>query len=202
MLGGDDVFSYADSEFVIEPIKVPEHWPKVYALDINAANASCLWGAWDKEGDTLYIVAEFVVGRSELPLIAEAVRKRGLWMPGLFDHIARNRSKAGGLRLIDALLDLKLDIFTVQADPEAGATEIANRLATKRIKVFSSCTEWLAQYRAYRRDRDGDLVEETDGLMRAMDLLALSGPMMPRPSEEAADASSENWAVGNPITGY
>jgi phage terminase large subunit-like protein len=203
MLGGNDVFDAADSEFVIKPIKVPEHWPRFYALDIDTRNASCLWGARDKESDTLYIIAEFTVGRAELPLMAEAVRKKGSGIPGLFDNLARKRSKAEGQKLIDALLDLHLDIFTVQGDPEAAVTEIASRIRTKRLKVFATCTQWIAQYRAYRRDRDGELKDESDGLMRALDLLALWGSEVDAPSEERAGAEKEDdWAVSDRITGY
>lgn len=194
----------ADESFITAPREVPKHWPRAYALDINGANASCLWGAWDKDGDVLYIIAEFVVGRAELPLIASAISKRKDWIPGLFDHLSRKRAKAEGQRLVEALMDLKLDIFTSTCDPEAAVAEVRNRVSTKRLKVFNTCTEWLAQYRAYRRDKDGDLVEESDGLLRAMDLLALSGSMVAASDPEVADDSAREWADASrdSSTGY
>lgn len=193
----------ADETFITAPREVPKHWPRAYALDINGANASCLWGAWDKDGDVLYIIAEFVVGRAELPLIASAISKRKDWIPGLFDHLSRKRAKAEGQRLVEALMDLRLDIFTISCDPEAAVAEVRNRVTTKRIKVFNTCTEWLAQYRAYRRDKDGDLVEESDGLLRAMDLLAMSGSMIATSDPEVADDAAREWAdASRDVTGY
>ena len=201
---GGTVYATPETEIVIEPIKIPKHWPRVYALDIDGAKASALWCARDAEGDVLYIYAEVVSSRTDLTSVAENVRVRGQWIPGLFDHLARKRTKPEGQRVTEALLDLKLDIFTVGCDPEAAIAEVSRRLSTKRIKVFSTCVEFISQYRAYRRDKDGDLVEESDGLMRALDLLALSGPHIAASNKESEDAAKDEWASESrdSVTGY
>jgi len=160
-------------------------------------------GAWDKDGNTLYVYLECVVARGSLPLLAQAIRERGSWIDGLFDQTARKRSKPEGQKLIDALLDLRLEILTVPCDAEAAVVEITGLISTKRLKVFSTCTEWIAQFRSYRRNKDGDLVEGSDGLMRATDLLALYGPMIDAPSEGTTDARDADWEAGrDPLTGY
>jgi hypothetical protein len=51
------------------------------------------------------------------------------------------------------LLDFRLDICTVSGDPDAGIAGVTAHLATGRLKVFSTCTEWLDQYRTYRRNK-------------------------------------------------
>jgi phage terminase large subunit len=204
VMDGGMVYATPETDIIIPSIRLPSHWAKAYALDIDGANTSCLWGAHDKESDTLYIYAEYTAGRSELALVADAVRNRGSWIPGLFDHLSRKRSKPEGQRITEALLDLKLDIFTVQADPEAAISEVSRRLSTKRIKVFDTCTNWAAQYRAYRRDKDGDLVEESDGLMRCMDLLALYGKETATISGEVAEQAKDEWSLQDRdlVTGY
>jgi hypothetical protein len=89
------------------------------------------------------------------------------------------------------------------ANSEAAVVEITGLISTKRLKVFSTCTEWISQFRSYRRDKDGDLVEESDGLMRAMDLVAVYGPMIDAPSEEKTDARDVDGEAGSdPLTGY
>ncbi len=95
-------------------------------------------------------------------------------------------------------------MFTIQCEPEAAIAEIARRFTTKRLKVFDTCTGWLSQYRAYRRNKDGDLVEESDGLMRCLDLLALSGPMIAASDVEAVADAQDEWAAQSrsEITGY
>lgn len=204
VMDGGTVYAAAEADIIVKPFDLPKHWPRVYALDIDGARASGLWAAYEREGDTLYVYAEVTTGRAELSAIADTIRTRGLWIPGLFDHLGRKRTKAEGLRIVDALLELRLDIFTAPADPEAAIAEIARRLTTKRLKVFSTCTEWLAQYRAYRRNKDGDLVEESDGLMRAMDLLALAGREIAA-SDTAVEAEAmEEWGAQSrdSVTGY
>ena len=184
--------------------KLPKFWPRVWALDVDHARASVLWAAHDRESDTLYVYAELVMPRHELALVADAIKKRASWAPGLFDHLARGRAPQSGQMIIEAMLDLHLDVFAMQVDPDAGAAEVARRLATKRLKVFSTCNEWLSQYRAYRRNKDGDLVEESDGLMRAMDLLALSGPQIAMADVETLRNVDDDWAGQSrcDVTGY
>lgn len=204
MLEGDDVFGHAETDVVIPQFDLPKHWPRVWALDIDGSKASVLWAAVDRESDTLYVYADCITGRIELSLVADAIRNRGSWIPGLFNHLARKRREPEGLRIVDALLDLKLDVFVVAADAEAAISEIGRRFTTKRIKVFDTCRDWIAQYRSYRRNKDGDLVEESDGLMRATDLLALSGVQIAAVSEaqetQARDDSADE--TRNESTGY
>lgn len=204
MLSGADVFD--DAHAIIDPPDRgwPKHWRRIYAIDIAPKGASVLWGAVDPEADALHIIAEFTTARHELSLIGEAIRKRREWIPGLFDHLARKRSKQEGQQLVSDLLDLKLDIFTVQCEPEAAASEVTRRLATKRLKISSLCSECIAQLRSYRRDKDGELSNEADGLMRCMGLLALSGSSIAAPDPETVDDARDEWAEAtrDSTTGY
>ena len=95
-------------------------------------------------------------------------------------------------------------MFTTQVDPDAAIAEITHRLATKRLKVFSTCTQLLAQYRAYRRDKEGEVVEEADGLMRAMYLLVIEAPRFAASDDQAVQESQDEWAdqTRNSLTGY
>ena len=183
---------------------LPKFWPRCWALDIDRAHASVLFSAHDRETDTLYIYSEFIMPRHELALVADAVRAKARWVPGLFDHLARKRSQEEGQRIIDKLLDMHLEIFTVQVDPDAGASEVAHRLSTKRLKVFSNCKQWLAQFRSYRRNKEGDIVEESDGLMRAMDLLAMQAPHYAAHDEQTVQDAQADWAdkTRSEVTGY
>ena len=201
---GGTVYATPETDIVIDDRPLPKHWPRVWALDIDGTKASVLWAAVDREADTLYGYAETVVQRHELTLIADAIRSRGGWIPGVFAHLARGRDKMEGARVIDALLDLKLDVFTTQCTAEAAIPEVTRRLTTKRVKIFDSCSLWRAQYRAYRRNKDGDIVEESDGLMRAMDLLVMEGPAIAGFDEASIQDASEDWSGANrsSVTGY
>lgn len=191
----------------MEPIsdfKLPKYWPRIWALDVDRDNASVLWAAHDRESDTLYAFSELIMPRHELALVADAIKKRAGWVPGLFDHLARDRSQQAGQQIINALLDLHLEVFTTQVDADAANAEIAGRLSTKRLKVFSTCTQWLAQYRAYRRDREGEVVEESDGLMRAMHLLVMEAPRFAASDDQTMQEAEDAWAdqTRSSMTGY
>jgi hypothetical protein len=188
-------------------IKLSRHWPRCWALDVDRTKASVMWCAHDREADTLYLYRELVMPRHELALVADAIKSQNRAfgsMPGLFDHLARKRSQQEGQRIIDALLDLNLDIFTTQVDPDAGAAEVARRLSTKRLKVFDNCSQWLAQYRAYRRDKAGDIVEESDGLMRATDLLVVEAPRFAALDDASVAEAQAGWddRTRSSVTGY
>jgi hypothetical protein len=184
--------------------KIPRYWPRIWALDVDRANASVLWAAHDRESDTLYAYSELVIPRYELTKVADAIRVRSRGYPGLFDHLARDRSQQAGQQIINALLDLHLDVFTVQVDPDAANAEITGRLSTKRLKVFSTCPMWLAQYRSYRRNKEGEVVEESDGLMRAMHLLVIEAPRFAAPDDQTVQEAEDAWAdqTRSSLTGY
>lgn len=184
--------------------KLPKFWPRIWALDVDRTNASVLWCAHDREGDTLHIYSELIMPRYELALVADAIKKRSAGYPGLFDHLARKRTEAEGQRIIHALLDLHLDVFTVRSDPDAAVAEVQRRMSTKRLKTFATCNQFLAQYRSYRRDKAGDIVEESDGLMKALELLALEAPAMAAMSDEAEQDAKDEWAARtrDSVTGY
>lgn len=204
---GGTVYTTPETD-IVEPTRpLPQFWPRVWALDIDGAKASVLWAAHDRESDTLWVYGEHVVQRHELALVADAIRTRNRTfgkMPGLFDHLARGRDRIEGARIIDALLDLHLDVFTVHCPPEAAVPEVTRRLTTKRIKVLDTCPMWLAQYRAYRRNKDGNIVEESDGLMRAMDLLAMEGPGIAGFDDKQVQDAQDEWSAGtrSSVTGY
>jgi PBSX family phage terminase large subunit len=205
---GGTVYSTPETDIVIDPITLPKHWPRCWALDIDGSKASILWAAVDRDSDTQYLYAELIVQRHELVLIADAIKTRNKgWgdMAGLFNHLARGRDKMAGDRIVDALLDLRLNLFVVNCTPESAVPEVTRRLSTKRLKVFNTtCPQWLSQYRAYRRNKDGDIVEESDGLMRAMDLLVMEGPGIAGFDEQSMQEARDEWDAGNrsSVTGY
>ena len=187
--------------------KLPKYWPRVWSIDVDRTNASVLWAAHNREADTLYIYAELVTPRYELALVADAIKQRNRAfgdMPGLFDHLARGRSQQEGQRIIDALLDLRLEIFTSSVDADAGAAEVTRRLSTKRLKVFATCERLRAQMNSYRRNKDGDIVAESDGLIRAMDLLCMEAPRYAALDEQSELDAKQDWAgqTRSSVTGY
>lgn len=195
-----------EHDFTFDPaqMQVLTEWPRVYALDINAGTASVVWGAHDPHSDTVYLYGEYVEDKARLETWAAGIRRRGRNIPGIFDMTARRRTDEQGERIVEQLLDQSLDVYTSEADVESAASEINARIATQQLKVARNLSHWLTQYRAYRRDAKGNIVEEGDGLMRATGLLLVSGLSIAHVDERVAEDALAEWGdqSRNPVTGY
>lgn len=179
---GEAAYVTDERDVLAEPFDIPRHWPRVFALDVDRNRIAAVWGAVDRAANTVWLYGEYTARRADLSMHAAAIKDRckshpdlPAWVPGVFDHRARKRSAEEGNRIVERLLDLNIDLFTVQADTEALVGEVATRLSAKRLRVFSTMPEWLAEYRNYRRDKHGELDDTEDGLMQATGLLCLSG---------------------------
>ena len=53
-------------------------------------------------------------------------------------------------------------------------------MSTGRLKVFKSLTNWLSEYRIYRRDDKGKIVKQNDHAMDATRYLVKSGIQIAR----------------------
>lgn len=203
MFDGGTVFDVPERDVITGAIKLYPHWKRVWALDIERGVVSVIFGSWDEDSDIVYLYAEYNAG-GDIAVQADAVRQVARWIPGVFHPQARSRTKEQGVRLTDRLIDLKLDIFVAEADTEASIQEMQGRLSTARLKVFSSCTGWIHQYRAWRRDKDGKIIDEHDGLMRATGLLLMQGLQIAL-DDEVANEDIDSVSVEqsrDEMTGY
>lgn len=198
------IFDSAEDDFIVAPIDIPRHWRRVFALEVTHNRVACLWGALEQGTDTVYLCSEYVARRQDLAVHAAAIRDRGEWVPGVINPLARGRTKEQGDRIIERLLAMKLDVFEADTDQDAAIEELQTRLAAKRLKVFNTLPEWLREYRNYRRDKDGDVVEENDALMVAAGLLCLAGLHIATTDIALEAEATADWAdrSRSNVTGY
>jgi hypothetical protein len=205
--GGPLVYAQAEEQFVCEPMRIPSIWQRVYAIDFDHAWFAAVWGAHDRATGNIYLYDAYLAPRTDLAIHADEVRQRGRWIPGLFEPWARGRSEASGLRSIDRLVGVGLDLFDVTGDPEVGVAVVAEMLTSGRLRVFRTMDLWLTAYRQYQRTDDGDLVDRDDHLMRATAPLVLYGPDIAisenRASIEVDDGGDDGgWTGPRSIAGY
>lgn len=174
-LGSGAIYPVPESEIVVEPFKLPYYWKFVYALDVGWKRTAALWAALDTENDIAYFVSEHYRAQAEPPIHAEAIKARGAWMPGVIDPAARGRSQKDGEALFTTYRDLGLRLSPANNAVEAGIYEMWTRLSTGRLKVFSTCVNFLAEYRIYRRDEHGKIVKENDHEMDCARYICLGG---------------------------
>ncbi len=198
-LGAGAIYPVELSEVLCDPFDIPPHWPRAYALDVGWNKTACLWGALDRQSDTWYLFTEHYRGLAEPSIHAQAIRARGEWIPGVIDPAARGRSQVDGQQLLKMYDDLGLHLTPSANALEAGIYEVWLRLSTQRIQVFKTLMNWQAEYRLYRRDENGKIIEQFDHLMACMRYLILSGAgvakPMPMPKEKVYGSGATDPAA-------
>jgi hypothetical protein len=174
-LGAGAIYPVPEDDITVAPFELPEHWPRAYGMDVGWNRTAAIWGALDRDTDTLYLYSEHYRGQAEPPVHAEAIKARGAWIPGAIDPASRGRSQIDGEQLRQKYDDLGLNLIPADNTVETGIYEVWERLSTGRLKVFKSMTNWLAEYRIYRRDEKGKVVKENDHAMDATRYLVMSG---------------------------
>lgn len=174
-LGAGAIFPVPESDFVVDDFPIPDHWLRCYGMDVGWNRTAVSWGAYDKENDCLYVYAEHYRGQAEPSIHAASINARGSWIPGVIDPASRGRAQRDGGKLLEDYKALGLDIEVAFNGVESGLYQVWQRLSTGRMKVFKSCSNWLFEFRLYRRDEKGHIVKANDHLMDSSRYLVMSG---------------------------
>lgn len=175
MLGSGAIYPISEADIICDPFEIPAWWPVAYAMDVGWNCTASLWGAWDRQNDIVYCYSEYKRGYAEPVVHAQAIRSRGVWIPGVIDPASRGRSQYDGTQLIQSYREYGLDITPADNAVEAGLLTVLKRMTTGRIKVFRTLGAWLEEFRLYRRDERGKVVKEGDHLMDCCRYLVMSG---------------------------
>jgi hypothetical protein len=203
--GNSMVFDTASQDIVIEPMNVPGLWRRVVAVSMDRKRFVAVWGAYDKMNDVVYLYEEISVSRGDPIVHAEAIKARGKWIPAVINMEGGGRTHEEGAALIYRFLEKDVDMFEAPLDLNSGMDEVTSRVTTGRLRVFSSLTNWIAEYRRYRRDEKNELVEGQDHLMQATATLLLNGLGVAMTENRAisdAEGFDDSDSTRNAITGY
>ena len=174
-LGSGAIYPVPESEVMVDDFEIPPHWPRGYAMDVGWNRTAAGFYAWNRESDIIYRYSEHYRGQAEPSIHAEAIKARGIWIPGVIDPASRGRTQSDGIQLVQMYKDLGLDLEFANNAVEAGIYELWQRLSTGRFKVFKSCQNWFAEYRLYRRDDKGRIVKTNDHAMDESRYFVMSG---------------------------
>lgn len=175
-LGSGAIYPVAEEDIAVDDFPIPEHWPKVYGLDVGWNNTAASWHAWDRETDTLYLYSCYKRGQAEPSTHADAIKARGKWIPGVSDPAADIAGQKDGEKLFQIYRDdYELNLIKADNAVEAGIFKLYGLITTGRYKVFRSCRQWWDEFRLYRRDKNGKVVKEHDHLMDTSRYVVMSG---------------------------
>lgn len=174
-LGAGAIYPVPESEFLVDPFEIPPHWPRAFAMDVGWNRTAVLWGAHDRDTQTLYLYSEHYRGQAEPSVHANSILSRGEWIPGVIDPAARGRGQKDGEQLLVLYRELGLELTEADNGVEAGIYAVFERLSAGKIKVFRTLQSFMAEYRLYRRDEKGKVVKVNDHLMDDLRYMVASG---------------------------
>ena len=206
-LGSGSIYPILEENVLVDDFAIPDHWLRCYSLDVGWKKTACLWAATDPATNVTYLYSEYYKGQAEPFVHAEAIKSRGIWIPGVVDSAAHGRSQEDGKQLFNSYSNAGLDLANANKAVETGLYNTWQMLSLNKLKVFRSLVNWLGEFRTYHRDENGKIVKEDDHLMDAMRYLVMSGldraiakPFWEHLAWEESDTYQEVEA--NTITGY
>lgn len=175
VLAAGVIYPVAEDVYLIDPVTIAPHWKRAYGMDVGWNRTAALWGAYDPDSDLWYLYSEHYLGHAEPSVHAAGIRGRGAWIPGVIDPASRGRSQVDGRQLLEDYQHLGLELTPAVSAVEAGIYQVLDRLATGRLKVFTTLTNFRTEIRLYRRDDKGHVIKVNDHLMDCCRYLLVSG---------------------------
>lgn len=191
-MGSGQVFLTPDDDIKIDPIEIPLHWPRICGIDFGIDHPfAAAWVAWDRDNDTVYLYDCYRIKRETPPIHADAVKRRGDWIPVVWPHDGLAADKNSGVPLADyyghgrdgegKLIGQGLNLLPSKfSNPpaegvvegkggngvEIGLIAMNDRMKNGTLKVFATCTQFFEEKSTYHR-KDGKLVKLNDDIISA-----------------------------------
>lgn len=165
-LGSGAIFPVPETEIVVQPFEIPKHWPRAYGFDVGR-NTAAVWITMDRESQVIYVYADWFQSEGQPSSHSTSIQARGKWIRGAIDTAARGRSQTDGENLFQIYTNLGLRIQNADKAVESGLLEMLELFTQGRLKIFSTCTGLLEEFRLYRRDEKGQIVKKNDHRMDA-----------------------------------
>jgi hypothetical protein len=202
VMGAGVIYPVPEASFVVEPFDLPDWWPRAYGLDVGWKRTAAIWGAWDRESDCIYLYSEHYMGQSAPAVHASGIKQRGDWIWGAIDPASAGSGQVDGRKLREEYAKEGLNLIDADNAVEAGIHAVYQRLVSGRLKVFSTCRNWISEFRIYRRDENGKIIKENDHLMDANRYLVMSGMRVAKVAPYDDEDEAFNRAARNRSTGY
>jgi len=204
-LGSGRVFPVQEETILCDPFTIPKDWHRIVGVDFGWDHPfAATHNAWNKDNDIWYVVASYRERQTTPPIHAAAVKPWGDWVPCAWPHDGLQRDKGSGLDLASQYRECGLNMLDEHASHEdggygveAGITEMLTRMQTGRFKVFRGQSQWLEEFRYYRRE-DGLIVKERDDMLSATRyaiMMRRFAIQKPEPYKRKPKARHSGWAA-------
>jgi phage terminase large subunit-like protein len=205
-IGVGKIYPVDVESMLVNPFDLPKHWVKGYALDVGWNKTAALWGALDRDSDTLYLYSEHYQGMAEPAVHASAIKGRGE-MTGYIDPASMGGSQADGEKLIKLYRDEGLTLALADnKGKEAAIFEVYQRMTSGRLKIFKTLGNFQKELPLYHRDDKGTIVKKSDHLMDCLRYLVRAIPVLTYTNEKTGHynttQSGVQYRTSRPNRGY
>jgi Terminase RNaseH-like domain/Terminase large subunit, T4likevirus-type, N-terminal len=189
------VYPVSESDLIVQPFGIPDHWPRAYGLDLGLRSTAAIWGALNRESDVLYLYREYYATDCEpLEQVAQ-IRKEGDWIHGVMDPVGNGRVPIDGYGLVELYRRSGLHIEPAPNLIESGILEVRQRMSSGRLKVFASLENYWEELRSYRHDERGQIVTAGAHLQDATRSLVVSGISQMRTAPKAPEVRYRDFTT-------
>jgi phage terminase large subunit-like protein len=176
-IGVGKIYPVDLESMLVDPLDLPKHWARGYALDVGWNKTAALWGALDRDSDTLYLYSEHYQGMAEPAIHASAIKGRGE-MTGYIDPASKGGSQIDGEKLLQLYRAEGLQLALADNAREAGIFDVYQRMTSGRLKIFKTLVNLQKELPIYHRDSNGAIVKKNDHLMDCMRYLVRAVPVL------------------------
>lgn len=176
-IGTGMVYQVPESDFLIEPFEIPDHFTHVCGMDVGFnAPTAVVFLAHDRDTDTIYVYKDYSVREQTPAQHANSLLMMGLdWIPTVCDPSVNQGLQLDGSKLIEHYEKAGLKLIKGKYAKELAITEVINRIRVGQFKVFNTCRKFMDEWRAYSRDGKGKPIKRNDHLMNALEFVMLDG---------------------------
>lgn len=180
-LGEGAVFPLPEEQIMVQPFEIPAHFRTICGIDFGwthptAAVQLCL----DGDNDVVYLTKTYRQSQREPTYHASVLKAWGdyLWA---WPHDGEHKTAGNaGQTLAVQYRNHGLNMLPERAKYPDGSyslegrvMDMLDRMQTGRFKVFSTCQDWLEEFRLYHRN-NGLIVPKKDDLISASQYALMS----------------------------
>lgn len=168
-IGSGAVYPVPLEDVIVSPFPIPAHYRRMYGMDVGLNTTAVVFGALDPDSDVLYVFDELHMNDQLPELHAAAIRRTAEeWMVGAIDPASHNRQAGDGRNLLHTYRQLGLKVREADNQVESGIYKVWSRLATGKLKFFSTTPSTQREYMIYRRGANQQIVKKNDHMMDAL----------------------------------
>ena len=179
-IGSGLVFPIMEEKIIIDPIAIPDHWPRICGIDFGFDHPTALiWIAWDRDEDEIYVYDAYRQSKAPPAVHAAAINSRPAFIPVAWPHDGNRRDSMGNPGLADQYRQFGCNFLPFHFENptalgekkggnsiEEGIMFMLQKMEDEKFHVFAALSDWWEEFRMYHR-KEGKIVPLNDDLMSA-----------------------------------